>query len=78
MTLPGDCALVRALLTCAPANCPREEPCFRVASWIRDHGCEAARWLPATPADGEPGEPGEWPAVASNALDGRVGGGEAA
>jgi len=25
------------LLTCAPAKCPREEACFRIAKYLRDN-----------------------------------------
>ena len=34
MSLQDDIDL---LLTCAPAKCPREEACFRVARYLRDH-----------------------------------------
>jgi hypothetical protein len=33
MSLQDDIDL---LLTCAPAKCPREEACFRVARYVRD------------------------------------------
>jgi len=34
MSLQDDIDL---LLTCAPAKCPREEACFRVAKYLRDN-----------------------------------------
>ncbi len=34
MSLHDDLDL---LLTCAPAKCPREEACFRVAKYLKDH-----------------------------------------
>ena len=52
MSLSDD---VNLLLTCAPAApCPREEACFRVAKYLRDHLLDTAiRESLATVDDGE-------------------------
>ncbi len=51
MSLQDD---VNLLLTCAPAKCPREEACLRVAKYLRDNLLDTViRESLATVDDGE-------------------------
>lgn len=72
-----DCAVLRAMQTCAPLNCAREETCFRLASFLREHGCQKlANWLPDPTEATAAGDLED--AVEETALDIRIGGWEAA